>query len=75
MDYGDKTHPARAVPPARFRDQATGIGQQLSASAMTGAVRNAKVSASMPAKQRAAVPAAEGFAADPMPVILGAHEC
>jgi hypothetical protein len=75
MDYGDKTHPARAVPPARFRDQATGIGQARSASAATGAIRNAKVSAAMPAKQRAAVPAAEGFATDPMPVLMGAHEC
>ena len=71
----NSTHRPRAVPPARFRDQATGIGQACSASAATGALRNARVSAAMPPAQRAAVPAAEGFATDPVPVLLGAHEC
>jgi len=58
---GDSTHKARAVPPIDFRNQATGIGQQLSASRATGSVRNAIVSSSIPEHCRAAVPVAEGF--------------
>ena len=62
MNYGNSnTHPARPAPPATVRDQATGIGQAMSAARMTGAARTARVCAAMPAKQRAAVPAAEGY--------------
>lgn len=57
------THTARAtaMDPKLFRDLATGIGQAAEASAVTGAVRKARVEMAMPARQRAAVPAAEGF--------------
>lgn len=57
------THTARefATDPKLFRNLATGIGQTAEASAVTGAVRKERVAAAMPAKQRAAVPAAEGY--------------
>lgn len=55
------TSRARAMDPKLFRNLATGIGQAAEASAVTGAVRKEKVEAAMPARQRAAVPAAEGF--------------
>lgn len=55
------TSRARAMDPKLFRNLATGIGQAAEASAVTGAVRKEKVEMAMPARQRAAVPAAEGF--------------
>jgi len=61
MKSSGDTHPARAVDPTRFRNQATGIGQTCYASEMTGSMRNARVSSAMPPAQRAAVPTAEGF--------------
>lgn len=57
----NSTHRPRAIDPKTFRDQATGIGQARCESAMTGAMRNARVSTGMTAQQAAAVPAAEGF--------------
>lgn len=51
----------RAMDPKLFRNLATGIGQSAEASAVTGAVRKQKVEDAMPGRQRAAVPAAEGF--------------
>lgn len=60
-----QTHAPYAAPPANFRDQATGIGHTLAASRATGAVRKAAVVASMPARQRAAVPACEGYFGNP----------
>ena len=59
----------RAIDPRHFRDCATGIGQTCMASAATGAARKARVVAGMPARQRAAVPEAEGYAqlAEPTP--------
>jgi hypothetical protein len=47
--------------PKLFRNLATGIGTCAEKSAMAGAVRKLKVEAVMPANQRAAVPANEGF--------------
>lgn len=65
------THTARAnaMDPKLFRNLATGIGQAAEASAVTGAVRKERVEAAMPARQRAAVPAAEGFGklSNPLP--------
>ena len=55
-NYGDKTHGCDAVPPQQFRDQATGIGQTRAGSAATGAMRTAKVNATMPKKARRALP-------------------
>lgn len=57
------THTARAtaMDPKLFRNLATGIGQAAEASAVTGAVRKQRVEAAMPARQRAAVPATEGY--------------
>lgn len=60
---GNNTHKARAVPPDRFRAQATGIGQSRSASEMTGAMRAAEAVEHMPPSQRRAVPAVEGYPA------------
>lgn len=58
-----------AMDPKLFRNLATGIGQSAEASAVTGAIRKAKVEEAMPAHQRAAVPAAEGYGrlSDPLP--------
>ena len=58
---GDSTHRPRAIDPANFRAQATGIGQSLGASRMTGSARAAEVVEHMPPAQRRAVPAAEGY--------------
>jgi phospholipase/lecithinase/hemolysin len=60
-----ETHKPRAIAPADFRAQATGIGQSLSASRSTGAARAQRVADTIP--DRAAVPEAEGF-----PAALGA---
>lgn len=59
MNFGDRT---TAMDPARFRAQATGIGQTVQASAATGAARTARVVACMPPAQRAAVPRSAGYA-------------
>jgi hypothetical protein len=58
---GSYTHRPRAIDPARFRAQATGIGQTLSASEATGRVRAVEVVDHMPPAQRAAVPESEGY--------------
>lgn len=58
------THQPRAIDPMEFRAQATGIGQSLEASKMTGLARAQRVANTIPMKCRAAVPAAEGY---PMP--------
>jgi len=58
---GDRTHRPRAIDPANFRAQATGIGQSLGASRTTGAMRAAEVVEHMPPAQRRAVPAVEGY--------------
>ena len=58
---GNSTHKPRAIDPANFRAQATGIGQTLGASRRTGAERAMEVAQHMPPAQRAAVPAAEGY--------------
>lgn len=64
MKFGDtNTHKPRAVDPANFRAQATGIGQTCGASRMTGAARAMEVVEHMPPAQRRAVPAAEGYPA------------
>lgn len=57
---GDRTHKARAIDPANFRAQATGIGQSTRASRETGGARIERVKAATPAEQRRATPAAEG---------------
>lgn len=58
---GSSTHRPRAIDPANFRAQATGIGQTCGASRNTGAMRAAEVVEHMPPSQRRAVPAAEGY--------------
>lgn len=55
------THRPRAIDPARFRAQATGIGQSRAMSEMSGARRAMEVVEHMPEHCRAAVPAAEGY--------------
>lgn len=71
----DRTHRPTAVDPARFRNQATGIGQSCQASEMTGAMRKVRVEAAMPPKQRAAVPTNEGYGPVPAADMVGMHEC
>lgn len=61
MKPSNSTHAPRAIDPARFRAQATGIGQTRMASEMTGAARAMEVVDHMPPHCRAAVPAAEGY--------------
>lgn len=62
MKFGDSTtHKPRAIDPANFRAQATGVGQTCGASRMTGAARAMEVVEHMPPAQRRAVPAAEGY--------------
>lgn len=58
---GDRTHRPRAIDPANFRAQATGIGQTCGASRAAGAMRAAEVVEHMPPAQRRAVPPAEGY--------------
>lgn len=60
-DDPTRTARPRAMDPKLFRNLATGIGTCAEKSAMTGAVRKLAVEATMPARQRAAVPAAEGY--------------
>ena len=62
---GDRTHKARAIEPANFRAQATGIGQSTRASRTTGAARAACVVAQAPAGCIAIAPAAEGYPPPP----------
>lgn len=62
MKFGDSTtHKPRAIDPANFRAQATGVGQTCGASRMTGAARAMEVVEHMPPAQRRAVPTAEGY--------------
>lgn len=62
MKFGDSnTHKPRAVDPAQFRAQATGIGQTRGASLLTGRARAMEVVEHMPPAHRRAVPAAEGY--------------
>ena len=50
MKFGDSnTHKPRAVDPAQFRAQATGIGQTLVASRTTGQARAQRVASGAPA--------------------------
>lgn len=50
MKFGDSnTHKPRAVDPAQFRAQATGIGQTLAASRATGQARAQRVASGAPA--------------------------
>ena len=49
---GNSTHKARAVDPRIFRDAATGIGQSLGSSALTGDARAQRVINAAPAAQR-----------------------
>ena len=50
---GDRTHKPRAVDPRVFRAAATGVGQSLGASALTGDRRAQQVINAAPAAQRA----------------------
>jgi len=50
MKFGDSTtHKPRAVDPAQFRAQATGIGQTRGASLLTGQARAQRVASGAPA--------------------------
>lgn len=55
------THQQYAVPPTRFRAQATGCGNARSTSEATGAVRAAEVVQAMPEAQRKALAPAQGY--------------
>lgn len=55
------THQQYAVPPQRFRAQATGVGNTVQMSAATGAMRADCVVGAMPAAQRAAIASSEGY--------------
>lgn len=55
------TGPADAIPPTRFRAQATGCSPCVEESAMQGAARAAEVVASMPAAAKRAVAPAQGY--------------
>jgi hypothetical protein len=59
-DSGKFTHRPRAIDPANFRAQATGVGQSCGASRLTGADRAMEVAEHTRPRQRAAAPAAEG---------------
>ncbi len=50
---GDKTHKARAVDPRIFRDAATGVGQELAQSVLTGQRRALRAINCAPESQRA----------------------
>jgi len=60
---GDSTHPARALDPVQFRAQATGIGQRVSTSRITGGMRAQRVVDQTDPACLAAIPSAEGFPA------------
>lgn len=74
MNSGDLTHRPRAVDPAQFRAQATGIGMTRSASLATGAMRAQRVVDATDPACLAVVPEAEGLPArtPPMPTLLSA---
>jgi hypothetical protein len=61
MNSGDQTHRARAMDPAAFRAQATGIGQSAAASRATGAMRAQRVVDQTDPSCMIVVPEAEGF--------------
>lgn len=63
MNSGDFTHKPRAVDPAKFRAQATGIGVTLATSAQTGAARAQNVVDRTDPACMSVVPEAEGFPA------------
>jgi hypothetical protein len=50
---GDRTHKPRAVDPKIFRDAATGVGQELAQSVLTGQRRAQRAIDCAPAAQRA----------------------
>lgn len=60
---GDTTHRARAMDPAAFRAQATGIGMTAAASSATGAARAQRVVDQTDPACMSVVPEAEGFPA------------
>lgn len=55
------THQQYAVPPTRFRNQATGISPCRSVSEAQGAARTAEVVQGMPEAQRKALAPAQGY--------------
>jgi hypothetical protein len=63
IDSGNTTHRARAVDPAQFRAQATGIGMTRTASLATGAARAQRVVDQTDPACMVATPEAEGFPA------------
>lgn len=63
MNSGDQTHRARAMDPAAFRAQATGIGMTAAASRQTGGNRAQRVVDQTDPACMAVVPEAEGFPA------------
>jgi hypothetical protein len=52
---GDRTHKARAIDPAKFRNLATGVGQCADESEATGARRAQRAADCAPALQRAVI--------------------
>jgi len=63
MNSGDQTHRARAMDPAAFRAQATGIGQSAAASRATGGNRAQRVVDQTDPACMSVVPEAEGYPA------------
>lgn len=55
------TCPADAIPPQRFRNQATGCSPARDLSAAEGAARAARVVECMPASQKRALAPAQGY--------------
>jgi hypothetical protein len=61
MKATSTTHQQYAVPPTRFRAQATGCGNARSTSEATGAARAAEVVQAMPDAQRKALAPSQGY--------------
>lgn len=59
MRYPDNR--PRPTSPEQFRAVATGTGNCIDDSIVTGTARNLRAQANLPAKQRAAIPQAEGW--------------
>lgn len=55
------TGPADAIPPTRFRNQATGCSPCVEESAEQGAMRAARVVSCMPPKAKRAIAPAQGY--------------
>ena len=75
MKPNSNGHTHNAVNPdqaRKFRNQATGVGQRLTGSEMTGACRSQRVADCMPAEQRVALVPNAGYPeATPIEMLMG----